>query len=50
MSGIHPQASLTMLRAMANADLRGILPDIDVPTLVLHGELDAHRHWRWGGN
>ena len=41
MSGIHPQASLTMLRAMANADLRGILPDIDVPTLVLHGELDA---------
>lgn len=41
MSGIHPRASLTMLRAMANADLRGILPDIDVPTLVLHGELDA---------
>ena len=30
-----------MLRAMANAGLRGILPDIDVPTLVLHGELDA---------
>jgi pimeloyl-ACP methyl ester carboxylesterase len=41
MSGIHPRASLTMLRAMANADLRGILPDIDIPTLVLHGELDA---------
>lgn len=41
MSGIHPRASLTMLRAMANADLRGILPDIDVPTLVLHGERDA---------
>jgi pimeloyl-ACP methyl ester carboxylesterase len=41
MSHIHPRASLTMLRAMANADLRGILPDIDVPTLVLHGELDA---------
>jgi pimeloyl-ACP methyl ester carboxylesterase len=41
MSGIHPRASLTMLSAMANADLRGILPNIDVPTLVLHCELDA---------
>lgn len=41
MSDIHPGASLTMLRAMANADLRSILPGIDVPTLVLHGELDA---------
>lgn len=41
MSDIRPQANLTMLRAMANADLRGVLPDIDVPTLVLHGELDA---------
>lgn len=40
-SGIHPRTSLTMLLAMANADLRGILPNIDVPTLVLHGELDA---------
>ncbi|NYD77846.1 alpha/beta fold hydrolase [Arthrobacter cupressi] len=41
MSDIRPQANLTMLRAMANADLRGVLPDIDVPTVVLHGELDA---------
>jgi pimeloyl-ACP methyl ester carboxylesterase len=41
MSDIRPRASLTQLRAMANADLRGILPHIDVPTLVLHGELDA---------
>jgi len=41
MSDIHPRASMTMLRAMANADLRGILPHIDVPTLVLHGEIDA---------
>jgi pimeloyl-ACP methyl ester carboxylesterase len=41
MSGIHPRASVTMLRAMANADLRGILPEIDIPTLVLHGEFDA---------
>lgn len=41
MSDIHPRASLTMLRAMANTDLRGVLSHIDVPTLVLHGELDA---------
>jgi pimeloyl-ACP methyl ester carboxylesterase len=41
MSGIRPRASLTMLRAMAEVDLRGILPAIDVPTLVLHGALDA---------
>lgn len=41
MSDIHPEASLTMLRAMAEADLRDILPNIDVPTLVLHGDLDA---------
>ncbi|WP_163541359.1 alpha/beta fold hydrolase [Occultella kanbiaonis] len=41
MSGIHPEASLTMLRAMAEADLRDILPNVDVPTLVLHGDLDA---------
>jgi len=41
MSDIHPQANLTMLRAMAEADLRGILPRIEVPTLVLHGDLDA---------
>jgi len=41
MSDIHPRASLTMLLAMANADHRGILPDIEVPTLVLHGELDV---------
>ena len=41
MSGIRPAASLTMLRAMADTDLRDVLPLIDVPTLVLHGESDA---------
>lgn len=41
MSDIHPEANLTMLRAMARADLRDILPTIDVPTLVPHGDLDA---------
>ena len=41
MSDIRPQASLTMLKAMALADLRNVLPRIDVPTLVLHGDLDT---------
>lgn len=41
MSNIRPRANLTMAHAMANADLRGVLPRIAVPTLVLHGELDA---------
>jgi pimeloyl-ACP methyl ester carboxylesterase len=40
-SGVRPQAALTMLRAMAEADLRDVLPKIEVPTLVLHGDLDA---------
>jgi len=40
-SDIHPQASLTMLRAMAGADLRDVLPRIQVPTLVLHGDRDT---------
>lgn len=41
MTGIRPQANLTMLEAMADADLHGMLADINVPTLVLHGALDA---------
>ena len=41
MSEIHPAASLTIIRAMAEADLRNVLPRIGVPTLVLHGDLDA---------
>lgn len=41
MSDIRPAPSLTMLRAMAEADLRDVLPTIEVPTLVLHGDLDA---------
>src|SRR5574342_1376998 len=41
MSDIRPQACVTGLRAMAEADLRDILPRIDVPTMVLHGDLDA---------
>lgn len=41
MTGIRPRAALTMLDAMAAADLRGVLPGVEIPTLVLHGELDA---------
>jgi pimeloyl-ACP methyl ester carboxylesterase len=41
MSGVRPGGNLTMLRAMAEADLRDVLPRVDVPTLVLHGEADA---------
>jgi proline-specific peptidase len=40
-SDIRPAANLTMLRAMAEADLRDVLSRIDVPTLVLHGDRDA---------
>ncbi len=41
MSGVRPGGNLTMLRAMAEADLRDVLPRVDVPTLVLHGDADA---------
>jgi pimeloyl-ACP methyl ester carboxylesterase len=39
--GAHPAGFRTMARASAEADLRDVLPGIRVPTLVLHGELDA---------
>jgi pimeloyl-ACP methyl ester carboxylesterase len=41
MAGARPGPTLTMLRAMARADLRDVLRRIDVPTLVLHGDADA---------
>jgi pimeloyl-ACP methyl ester carboxylesterase len=41
MSGVRPSGNLTMLRAMAEADLRDVLPRVDVPTLILHGDADA---------
>jgi pimeloyl-ACP methyl ester carboxylesterase len=37
----HPLGLRTMARAYADADLRDVLPSIDVPTLLLHGDLDA---------
>lgn len=41
MSGVHPAANEAMLLGMAEADLRDVLPRVDVPTLLLYGERDA---------
>ncbi|CAN5735932.1 alpha/beta fold hydrolase [soil metagenome] len=41
MAGFHPRGVRQMLFAMAEADLRDVLPTIEVPTLLLHGEEDA---------
>ena len=41
MRDLHPAGSRTMLAAMAEADLRDVLPRIEVPTLLLYGELDT---------
>jgi pimeloyl-ACP methyl ester carboxylesterase len=38
---VRPQTLKTQLLAMAAADLRDLLPRIDVPTLLIWGELDA---------
>jgi pimeloyl-ACP methyl ester carboxylesterase len=40
MSDFHPGGSRTMARAMAEADLRDVLPRIDIPTLLLYGDAD----------
>lgn len=37
----HPAATRVALRAFAEADLRDVLPRIDVPTLLLYGEQDV---------
>ncbi|MEX1102354.1 MAG: alpha/beta hydrolase [Actinomycetota bacterium] len=41
MSAFRPDAVMTMLLSMAEADLREVLPRIGVPTLLLYGEEDA---------
>jgi pimeloyl-ACP methyl ester carboxylesterase len=38
---LHPVATKTAIRAFAAADLRGVLADIDVPTLLVYGEDDV---------
>lgn len=41
VADFHPQGARTMARAMAQADLRDVLPRVRVPTLLLHGERDV---------
>jgi pimeloyl-ACP methyl ester carboxylesterase len=40
MREFHPAGARTMLRSMAEADLRDVLPTIAVPTLLLYGAED----------
>lgn len=40
MPDLHPVGTRVMAAAFADADLRYVLPLIDVPTLLLHGEAD----------
>lgn len=40
MSGVHRSGFRTMARALAEADLRDVLPRIEVPTLLLYGDQD----------
>ncbi len=40
-SEFHPDALTALARSFAETDLRHVLPTIEVPTLVLHGDADA---------
>lgn len=41
LADLHPAATRTSLEAFAEADLRDTLAEVDVPTLLLYGELDV---------
>jgi pimeloyl-ACP methyl ester carboxylesterase len=41
LSDLHPAATRTALQAFAEADLSETLREVDVPTLLLYGELDV---------
>jgi pimeloyl-ACP methyl ester carboxylesterase len=41
ISMFHPGATRAAMRAFADADLRDVLPSIDVPTLLLYGRSDV---------
>ena len=41
MSGFHRVGAVTMPRALAEANLRDVLPRITVPTLLVYGDSDA---------
>jgi pimeloyl-ACP methyl ester carboxylesterase len=40
MSEIHPAGTRIMARALAESDLRDLLPHIEVPTLLIYGDCD----------
>ncbi len=40
MRDFHPAGLRAMARAFAEADLRDVLPSVDVPTLLLYGDAD----------
>lgn len=40
MSEFHPVGCRVMARSFAEADLREVLPAIEVPTLLLYGDAD----------
>jgi pimeloyl-ACP methyl ester carboxylesterase len=40
-SEFHPDALIALARSFAETDLRGVLPSIHVPTLILHGDADT---------
>lgn len=41
LADFHPEATRTSLEAFAEADLSDTLAEVDVPTLLLYGELDV---------
>lgn len=41
IADLHPAATRTAVRAFAEADLNETLTDVDVPTLLLYGDLDV---------
>lgn len=41
LADFHPAATRTSLVAFAEADLSGMLTEVDVPTLLLYGQLDV---------
>lgn len=41
LTGLHPEATWTVLSDFGQVDLRPMLPTIEVPTLLVYGELDV---------
>jgi pimeloyl-ACP methyl ester carboxylesterase len=48
MSEFHPHGMKAMVRALAEADLRDVLPGVEVPTLLLYGDKDVRSPLRLG--